>query len=303
MHSSKVTTESNIHELAERIQREICRYAPGLATILNVHSWKRYGVDFARLLLVSPSKAYKLLIDVYGNDRGRLLAESVVAKPLATVARPKQSYRVVLRLVEEGKDEEIHRMLGIRVQAPNSRRGRKAAGALAHEGITLGEALSCAVLIEKLFASIYRKFTVCVTGMAGTVFTYIADESVIHSKILASIAVSLGIIVDENICPIEPGGFVDRLREIDRQLARGCLEKDEFSKVLCFLASKEEILGEEDYMRVLVRELRKVVDDKTFDMLEAVLASIAHDEKNHAVMVRRVYERLYSGKPASPYGT
>ncbi|ALL00644.1 hypothetical protein Pyrde_0594 [Pyrodictium delaneyi] len=170
MHSNKVTAESNIHELAERIQREICRHAPGLATILNVHSWKRYGVDFARLLLASPSKAYKLLIDVYGNDRGHLLAESVIAKPLATVAKPKQSYRVILRLVEEGKDEEIHMMLGIRAQAPNSRRGRKVAGTLAQEGITLGEALSCAVLIEKLFASIYRKFAACVTGMAGMVF-------------------------------------------------------------------------------------------------------------------------------------
>ncbi|ALL00645.1 hypothetical protein Pyrde_0595 [Pyrodictium delaneyi] len=134
-------------------------------------------------------------------------------------------------------------------------------------------------------------------------FAYIADESVVHSRILASIAASLGIIVDENICPIEPGGFVDRLQEIDRQLARGCLKKDEFSKVLCFLASKEEIVGEEDYMRVLVRELRKVVGDKTFDMLEAVLASIVRDEKNHAVMVRRVYERLYSGKSVGLYGT
>lgn len=80
----------------------------------------------------------------------------------------------------------------------------------------------------------------------------------------------------KNICPIEPCGFVDRLREIDRRLARGCLGKDEFSKVLCFLASKEEILGEEDYMRVLMQELRKIVivDDKAFDMLEAVLTSI-----------------------------
>lgn len=76
-------------------------------------------------------------------------------------------------------------MLGIRVQAPNSRRGGKVSGALAHEGITLGEALSCAVLIENyslVYIYIYRKFVVCY-WYGGYGFAYIAGESVVHSRI------------------------------------------------------------------------------------------------------------------------
>ena len=109
------------------------------------------------------------------------------------------------------------------------------------------------------------------------------------------IAGELGIRVDEKACPDEPGGLVERLRVLGDNLAKACPDERELLRVLGFLASLEDHVGEEEYTRMLIPALRSIMGEK-FEVYEPVLESIVRDEENHAAIVRRVYESLSSGQ-------
>ncbi|OWJ55419.1 hypothetical protein Pdsh_01015 [Pyrodictium delaneyi] len=276
------------YELVETIQREIRRHAPGLSAVLNLHSKRKYGISFANLLLMSPSKAYRLLTELYGNERGRLVAELVISKPLAALAKSRIDPNQLLKLAEKGKDAEILRMLGLfgfEAEAEKT---------TADMSAVISEALSCAILIEELTSNIYKRLADCAGGVTSIAFTYIASESSTHADIFGFIAKDLGIDVDENKCPVEPGGLMEQLKKMNRKLSEECPRRTELFNILRFLASLEEHVGEEDYTRILIPALRTVMSKKDIDVYETILESIIRDEENHATILQRVYERLSS---------
>lgn len=288
----RADTGPSIYNVVERLQREIRRQAPGISTILNIKAKSRYGVDFATLLLSSPSKAYQLVLEIYGGKRGRWVAERVIARPLASLARRNPGIDAVMEMLEQGRDTDIARLLGLPslLQKPGPEAQQPPGDEKA-----LAEALSCAVLVEKLVAQVYESLSKCSGEVFDVAFSYIASESRIHADVFAHIAGELGISLDEEACPGEPGGLVEQLRALEETLAKGCLDGRELLRVLGFLASLEDHVGEEEYTRMLIPALKSVMGEK-FELYELVLESIARDEENHAAIVRRIYQELASGQ-------
>jgi len=288
------------NSVVERLQREIRRQAPGISTILNVKARNRYGVDFATLLLSSPSKAYQLVLELYGGKRGRWVAERVIARPLASLARRNPGIDVVMEMLEQGRDMDIARLLGL--PSPLQKQGPEAQQPPGDEK-ALAEALSCAVLVERLVARVYEGLARCSRNAYSLAFSYIAGESHIHAIIFARIASELGVNVDEKACPAEHGSIVERLYTIEEMLARKCPDKEGFLSILGFLASLEESVGEEEYTRMLIPALRTMFGKKLLKVYELVLESIVRDEENHAAIVQYIYEELASGQETgqSPY--
>ncbi|BES81170.1 hypothetical protein [Pyrodictium abyssi] len=282
----------SVYDLIERLRREIRRQAPGISTILNLKARKHYGVDFATLLLSSPSKAYQLVLELYGGKRGRWVAERVIARPLAFLARRNPGINAVIEMLEQGRDTDIARLLGLPslLQRPGPEAQQPPS-----DGKVLAEALSCAVLVERLVARVYEDLSRCRRDAYGVAFSYIAGESYIHADVFAHIASELGVGVDEEACPAEPGGLVEQLRVLEKKLAKGCPDERELLRVLGFLASLEDHVGEEEYTRMLIPALRSIMGEK-FEVYELVLESIARDEENHAAIVRRIYQELVSGR-------
>lgn len=82
-----------------------------------------------------------------------------------------------MKLAGEGKDTEIFKPLGL----PGSG-GYEAKEPPVEREVALSEALSCAILVEELTSSVYRRLADCAKGVLGIAFAYIASESSIPCR-------------------------------------------------------------------------------------------------------------------------
>ena len=236
--------------------------------MLNALSRRRYGRGFAELLAGEPEKALRLLSEVYGPEKARSLVERLVSYAVAEAA---------------GTGPEEARALLPGQPAALVSRGELAA------------TLSCMVAVEEAAARVYEGLGRCLSGAAGGALPllcgYISRESLNHAETLRGIARLLGAEAAPASCPRTGRDLVERLEEAAGLLARRCPGPGEAVEILGRLAATENMVGEEEYTRLLVPALAAALGPRG-GPLRLLLEAVVSDEAWHQRLAEECIRQL-----------
>ncbi|QOR94874.1 hypothetical protein IMZ38_02860 [Thermosphaera chiliense] len=154
----------------------------------------------------------------------------------------------------------------------------------------IGKLIYCSVELERKVASLYQELaSLAESGeqFASLLLKQIGLESMVHSEVLRSLGVSLGLYEETGECQTLIGDVWSRVEEAYSKIKQP--GKADVRGVLKELVSLEGFVGEETYHRLLLPLLEKVLQDRdSLRLAKLVLEKIIQDEGFHEKAVNSI---------------
>ncbi len=275
----------------EAIEEYLVKHAPGFMAVLNSVSQKLYGMPYAKLVISSPSSAYKLLLELYGK-RADTAAKLLLILPLIRIQKEheQQPINQILDLVKKGDDDTVLSLLGLQ---PAERPSITAMRSITLEEKLFKEIISCAIEVEKLAAEAYSRLARYLNEPHSTALYYISAESSIHARIYSKIFSTL--YRDEQpVCKrAQTVPFIQELKNIITLSPENTAPdiKTIINK-LRFMATLENDVDAEYFMILVSPVLHKVLREPYKTIYGSVLEAIVRDEEDHKRIVSNIVNRL-----------
>ncbi|WP_448579229.1 hypothetical protein [Thermosphaera sp.] len=150
--------------------------------------------------------------------------------------------------------------------------------------------LYCSVELERKVASLYEELASLAESedrFISLILKQIGLESMVHSEVLRSLGMKLGLYEETEDCRSLLGEAWTRIEEAYSEIRRS--EKPDIRSILKEILSVEGFVGEETYHKLLMPLLKKLLKDEDSQKLARLaLEKIIEDEAFHENAVNQV---------------
>ena len=111
---SKSKNKKIVYRLRSLILRKVNSEMPGYLTMLDSIAVKKYGMSFLDLLFTSPSKAYELLKEYYGNENiADFTMLRLFLRPIAVAFNDIMLEDKLMLLLKKNDEKNFLKLLGL----------------------------------------------------------------------------------------------------------------------------------------------------------------------------------------------